>query len=58
MVISQKTTTQKYYFPWMLNLVREFVECCLEGQGMKRKKMVKKVQEFNIQYAIENGNHS
>ena len=36
-VISHKMTTQKYYFPWMLNLVREFVECCLEGQGMKGK---------------------
>ena len=31
-----KITTQKY-FPGMVNLVRESVECCLEGQSMKRK---------------------
>ena len=32
--IFYKTTTQKYYFPGMINLVREFGECCLEGQSM------------------------
>ena len=35
--ILHKTTTQKYYFPGMVNLVREFVACCLEGQSMQRK---------------------
>ena len=24
-----ETTTQKYYFPGMVNLVKEFVECCI-----------------------------
>ena len=28
---------EPYYFPGMFNLVREFVECCLECQSMKRK---------------------
>ena len=32
-----ETIRQKYYFPGMFNLVREFVECCLECQSMKRK---------------------
>ena len=32
-VILHKTTTQKYYFPGMVNLVRESVECCLEVQS-------------------------
>ena len=32
-----ETIKQKYYFPGMFNLVREFVECCLECQSMKRK---------------------
>ena len=36
-VILYETTTQKYYFPVLVNQVREFVECCLEGQSMKRK---------------------
>ena len=31
------TIRQKYYFPGMFNLVREFVECCLECQSMKSK---------------------
>ena len=31
------TIKQKYYFPGMFNLVREFVECCLECQSMKSK---------------------
>ena len=26
-----ETTTQKYYFPGMVNLVKEFVECCIDG---------------------------
>ena len=34
---------QRYYFPGMFNLVREFVECCLECQSMKGK------TEFNMQ---------
>ena len=32
-----ETIKQKYYFPGKFNLVREFVECCLECQSMKRK---------------------
>ena len=32
-----ETIKQKYYFPGMFNLVREFVECCLECKSMKRK---------------------
>ena len=31
------TIKQRYYFPGMFNLVREFVECCLECQSMKGK---------------------
>ena len=36
-VILYKTTSQKYYFPGMVNLVKEFVECCIDGS---------RVQEF------------
>ena len=36
-VILYETTTQQYYFPGMVNLVKESVECCLEGQSLKRK---------------------
>ena len=36
-VILYETTAHKYYFPGMVNLMRESVECCLEGQNMKRK---------------------
>ena len=32
-----ETIKQKCYFPGMFNLVREFVECSLEWQSMKRK---------------------
>ena len=32
-----ETIKQKYYFPGMFNLIREFVECCLECQSMKNK---------------------
>ena len=28
MVVIVETTTQKYYFPGMVNLMRESVECC------------------------------
>ena len=40
------TIKQKYYFPGMFNLVREFVECCLECQSMKSK-----TDGHRIQYA-------
>ena len=36
-VVLYETTTQKYCFPGMVNLMRKSVECCLEGQSMKRK---------------------
>ena len=32
-----ETIKQRYHFPGMFNLEREFVECCLEFQSMKRK---------------------
>ena len=31
------TTTQNYYFPGMVDLVEESVECYLEGQRIERK---------------------
>ena len=40
------TIKQRYYFPGMFNLVREFVECCLECQSMKGK-----IDGPRIQYA-------
>ena len=41
-----ETIKQRYYFPGMFNLVREFVECCLECQSMKGK-----TDNPRIQYA-------
>ena len=38
------TIKQKYYFPGMFNLVREFVECCLECQSMKSKNDGSRIQ--------------
>ena len=38
-----ETIKQKYHFPGMFNLVREFVECCLECQSMKRKTDVPRI---------------
>ena len=38
------TIKQRYYFPGMFNLVREFVECCLECQSMKGKTDGPKIQ--------------
>ena len=32
-----ETTTQRCYFPWMVDLVEESVECYLEGQRIERK---------------------
>ena len=37
-VILHETTTQKCYFPGMVNLVKEFVDCCLKSQSMKRSR--------------------
>ena len=37
MVIMYETTTQRYYFPGMVSLVEEFVECYLEGQGVEKE---------------------
>ena len=42
------TIKQKYYFPGMFNLVREFVECCLECQSMKGKTDGPKIQYARI----------
>ena len=42
------TIKQKYYFPGMLNLVREFVECCLECQSMKSKNDSPRIQYARI----------
>ena len=44
------TIKQRYYFPGMFNLVREFVECCLECQSMKGKTDGPKfnMQEFHL----------
>ena len=39
---------QKYYFPGMFNLVREFVECCLECQNMKSKTDGPRIQYARI----------
>ena len=40
-IIMYETTTQRYYFPGMISLVEEFVECYLEGQRVgKEKQMV------------------
>ena len=36
-VVMYETTTQKYYFPGMVDLVEESVECYLEGQRIERK---------------------
>ena len=36
-VIIYETTTQRCYFPQMVNLVEESVECYLEGQRIERK---------------------
>ena len=44
-VILYETTTQKYYFPGMVNLVKEFVECCIDGS---------RVQEVSIENTIGN----
>ena len=38
-----ETIKQKYYSPGMFNLVREFVESCLECQSMKRKTDVPRI---------------
>ena len=42
------TTKQKYYFPGMFNLVKEFVECCLECQSMKSKTDGPRIQYARI----------
>ena len=42
------TIKQRYYFPGMFNLVREFVECCLECQSMKGKTDGPKLQYARI----------
>ena len=42
------TIKQKYYFPGMFNLVREFVECCLECQSMKSKNDGPRIQYARI----------
>ena len=42
------TIKQRYYFPGMFNLVREFVECCLECQSMKGKTDGPKIQYARI----------
>ena len=36
-VIMYETTTQKYYFSGMVDMVEESVECYLEGQRVERK---------------------
>ena len=36
-VIMYETTTQKYYFPGMVDMVEESVECYLEGQRIEKK---------------------
>ena len=42
------TIKQRYYFPGMFNLVREFVECCLECQSMKGKTDGPRIQYARI----------
>ena len=42
------TIKQRYYFPGMFNLVREFVECCLECQSMKGKTVGPRIQYAKI----------
>ena len=42
------TIKQRYYFPGMFNLVREFVECCLECQSMKGKNDGPRIQYARI----------
>ena len=42
------TIRQKYYFPGMFNLVRKFVECCLECQSMKSKNDGPRIQYARI----------
>ena len=42
------TIKQRYYFPGMFNLVREFVECCLECQSMKDKTYGPRIQYARI----------
>ena len=42
------TMKQRYYFPGMFNLVREFVECCLECQSMKGKTDGPRIQYARI----------
>ena len=42
------TIKQRYYFPGMFNLVREFVECCLECQSMKSKTDGPRIQYARI----------
>ena len=37
MVIMYETTTQRCYFPGMISLVEEFVECYLEGQRVEKE---------------------
>ena len=36
-VIMYESTSQRYYFSGMFSLVEEFVECCLEGQGVEKE---------------------
>ena len=43
-----ETIKQRYYFPGMFNLVREFVECCLECQSMKGKTDSPRIQYARI----------
>ena len=42
------TIKQRYYFPGMFNLAREFVECCLECQSMKGKTDGSRIQYARI----------
>ena len=37
MVRMYETITQRYYFPGMVDMVEESVECYLEGQRIERK---------------------
>ena len=48
MVVILETTTQKYYSPGMVNLVKESVECCIDGS---------RVNEVSFQNTIGNRNH-
>ena len=55
-VIVYETTTQRYYFPEIGNLVEESVECYIEGQRIEMKiggsETITRIVRMNIEMSV------